>query len=190
MAFTRFHDDSCRIIKANQQSTGPGRWALDVPGNGDKPCFFLDPQIIPQKWGGNLWSNSTDVQSSLLGIDKKLTRDCIGKHERVELPKSEPRHYPVCNKLTTEQSRAIMPAWTARDLEQNHAYYLPENPQAHTTMPFKNNMSTRILEKDHFKRTMDCVPANNQGYTTVPVIPQKGTYIGGPITCRNACNRL
>jgi hypothetical protein len=77
MAFTRFHDDPCRITKQLQQMTDQGRWVIDVPGNGVKPCFVLDPQIIPQKWGANLMTHSVDVQSCLLGIDKELNRDCL-----------------------------------------------------------------------------------------------------------------
>ena len=77
MAFTRFHDDEARIIKQLQQQTDQERWYLDVPGSGDKPCFMLDPQIIPQQWGGNLWTHSIDIQSSLLGIDRQLNRDCL-----------------------------------------------------------------------------------------------------------------
>lgn len=152
MAFTRFHDDPARITKQLQQQTDQERWYLDVPGNGDKPCFMLDPQIIPQKWGGNLWTHCTDIQSSLLGIDRQLNRDClaingINKYKRQTVHAS-PIDYPICDKfLTTEQSRTIMPAWTARDLTQNHAYILPSDPQAHTEMPFQNYASTRILEK-------------------------------------------
>ena len=41
MASTRFNGDAARIIKSNQQSTGPGRWVLDVPGNGETPSFAL-----------------------------------------------------------------------------------------------------------------------------------------------------
>jgi len=186
MAFTRFHDDESRIIKQLQQQTDQERWYLDVPGNGDKPCFMLDPQIIPQKWGGNLWTKSTDIHSSLLGIDRQLNRDClkvngVDKYKR-QTVYSSPIDYPVCDQLSTEQSRAILPAWTFRDLPQNHAYYLPNNPQAHTEMTFQNNLSTRILEKDTFERQMLCVPNNDQGYT-VPVVEQKGKYIGGPGTC-------
>ena len=48
MAFTRFHDDEARIIRQLQQQTDQERWYLDTPGSGDKPCFMLDPQIIPQ----------------------------------------------------------------------------------------------------------------------------------------------
>ena len=116
MAFTRFHDDDARIIKQLQQQTDQERWYLDVPGNGPKPCFMLDPQIIPQKWGGNLWTNSTDIQSSLLGIDKRLNRDCLdeSKYKRQNVHVS-PIDYPTCDSfLTTEQTRATMPAWIGR----------------------------------------------------------------------------
>ena len=168
MAFTRFHDDPARIAKQLQQQTDQGRWAIDVPGNGDKPCFQLDPQIIPQKWGGNLWTKSIEIQSSLLGIDRPLNRDCLKPNDKY-IKGAEPIVYPVCDSLTTEQSRAIMPAWTARDLPQNHAYILPIDPQAHTEMNFRNNVSTRIFEKDFFKRNIDCeMPQNSQTYTTLP----------------------
>ena len=43
MAFTRIHDDPCRIAKEVQESTGAGRYTLNVPGNGDKPCYMEDP---------------------------------------------------------------------------------------------------------------------------------------------------
>jgi len=195
MAFTRFHDDPCRITKSLQQSTDVGRYILDVPGNGPKPCFMLDPQIIPQKWGANLWTHSTDIQSSLLGIDKQLNRDCLqqDKYKRQTIYAS-PIDYPVCDKfLTTEQSRTIMPAWTARDLEQNHAYILPIDPQVHTEMPFDNYTSTRILEKDYFKRDFVCV-SNDQGYT-VPTNVYNVQYkaqnnIGGQKTCKNDCKKM
>jgi aspartate racemase len=70
---------------------------------------------------------------------------------------------PSCNNLYTEESRAIMPAWTARDLEQVDWYYPPLNPQENTCMPFTNNLNTRILEKDYFTPKRDCLlnDANN-----------------------------
>lgn len=172
MAFTRFHDDPARVAKQLQQQTDQGRWILDVPGNGVKPCFMLDPQIIPQKWGGNLWTKSIDIQSSLLGIDRPLNRDCLKPNEKY-IKGSEPIVYPVCDNLTTEQSRAIMPAWTARDLPQNHAYILPINPQAHTEMNFRNNVSTRILEKDYFQRSVECDVPQSQEYTKMPIPSSK-----------------
>ena len=201
MAFTRFHDDEARIIKQLQQQTDQERWYLDVPGSGPKPCFMLDPQIIPQKWGGNLWTHSIDIQSSLLGIDKQLTRDCVNQEKfKRQTVYASPIDYPICDTfLTTEQSRAIMPAWTARDLQQNHAYILPNNPQAHTEIPFSNYKSTRILEKDYFKRFDNIeqsyipVPGNNQHYT-LPSNVYNSQYNGHNITgttiCKNDCQKL
>ena len=154
MAFTRFHDDPCRITKQNQQMTDQGRWALNVPGNGDKPCFMNDPHIIPQKWGGNLWTNKVDVHSSLLGIDRKLTRGgCLDVYSKnLQKVNTEPIQYPICESLTTEQSRVTHPAWMSKDLEQANWQYLPKNPQENVFVPFQNNINTRILEKDYFVR--------------------------------------
>jgi len=195
MAFTRFHDDEARIIKQLQQQTDQERWYLDVPGTGSKPCFILDPYIIPQKWGGNLWTKSTDIQSSLLGLNRKLTRDCVNEEnfKRQQIYAS-PIDYPICDSfLTTEQSRAIMPAWTARDLQQNHAYILPKNPQLNTEMPFKNYINTRILEKDHFKTEYNCIPENNQFYTVATDDynnQYKGKNTVGTKICKNDCEKI
>ena len=164
MAFTRFHDDPARIAKQLQQQTDQGRWVIDVPGNGDKPCFMMDPQIIPQKWGGNLWTKSIDIQNSLLGIDRPLTRDCMKSKYKQFVSGASRIEYPESDNLTTEQSRSIAPAWMYRDLPQVHAYILPENPQSHTEMKFRNNVSTRNFEKDNFSRDNVC-PTNSQDYT-------------------------
>jgi hypothetical protein len=199
MAFTRINDDEARIAIQLQQQTDQERWYLDVPGNGDKPCFILDPQIIPQKWGANLWTHCIDIQSSLLGINTQLNRDCINteKYKKHEVYVS-PIDYPVCDKfLTTEQSRAIMPAWTARELTPNNAYFLSQNPQAHTEIPFYNNTSTRILEKDNFHRDYYCLQeSTNDQSNTVPLytVPTnvynnqyKGKNVTGTTICKNDC---
>jgi len=192
MSFTRIHDDPCRIMKQNQIMTGPGRFILNVPGNGDKPCYMEDPSIIVQKWGGNLWTNSIALESSLFGIDRRLSRDCLGKDEYVNRKvDTRPIQYPVCNSLTTEQSRAIMPAWTAREAEQSNWGALPLDPQANVCMTFQNNLSTRILEKDNFVREgADCRNAMVNGpLLPYPVNPERGSYVGGPNTCSqtNSC---
>ena len=175
MANTRFHYDACRTIKGNQQSTDPGRWILDVPGNGSNPCYIDDPQIIIQKWGANLRSNTTNLESDLLGVNRQVGRDCLGKdnYKAYNVP-NEPISYPVCKQLYTEQSRAIMPAWTARDLEQVDWYYPQLNPQENTCYPFENNLSTRILEKDYFKAKNQCLLNNNEPTTLPPRFPNSG----------------
>jgi len=157
MAFTRFHDDPCRIKKQLQQSTDPGRWILNVPGYGDKPMYMADPQIRIQGWGGNLMTNSIEIESSLKGYNKPISKDCLGKDEYTKFNvNSQPIHYPTNTTMYTEESRTIMPAWTARDLEQVDWYYLPLNPQENTCFTFQNNISTRILEKDYFVSKIPC----------------------------------
>jgi len=162
MAFTRFHDDPCRIKKQLQQSTDPGRWILNVPGYGDKPQYMADPHVRIQTWGGNLMTNSVELESSLKGINKPLSRDCLGKDEYTKFNVySQPIQYPTNKSMYTEESRTIAPAWTARDLEQVDWYYLPLNPQENTCYPFENNVSTRILEKDNFVAKLPCDTNNN-----------------------------
>jgi hypothetical protein len=159
MAFTRFHDDDARIMKNLQQSTGPGRWILNVPGSGDKPAYMADPQIRMQSWGANLMTNSINLESELFGMTRRLTHDCLGKNLYTlpdnKVPTSKVQ-YPTCNGLYTEQSRTIAPAWVVRDAEQVDWYTLPLNPQENTCMPFQNNLNTRILEKDYFVQKINC----------------------------------
>ena len=193
MAFTRFKYDDCRTKKSLQQATDPGRWILNVPGNGANPCYIEDPQIIIQKWGANLRTNTINLESDLMGVNRQIGRDCLGKdnYNSYNVP-NEAIQYPKCNNLFTEQSRATNPAWWYRDLEQVDWQYPPLNPQANTCLPFQNNLSTRILEKDYFTPKRDCVlnETKNDLPTSYSLI--RGNYVGGPTTCQqtNSCQTL
>jgi len=155
MSFTRFNDDPCRINKQLQESTDPGRYMLNVPGNGDKPCFMEDPYIRLQKWGANLHTNTINLESELMGLsinknNRNNNRDCIDKNQHnLDNVNNKAINYPNCNPIT-EQSRVTNPAWLYRDLEQNNFDILPLNPQENTCIPFQNNLNTRILERDYF----------------------------------------
>jgi len=156
MSFTRFHDDPCRINKQLQESTDLGRYMLNVPGNGDKPCFMEDPYIRLQKWGANLHSNTINLESELIGLsinknNRNNTRDCINKNEHKlnNNVNNKLINYPSCNPIT-QQSRVTNPAWLYRDLEQVKWDILPLDPQENICIPFHNNLNTRILEIDYF----------------------------------------
>lgn len=193
MAFTRFKYDNCRTKKSLQQATDPGRWILNVPGNGDKPCYMEDPQIIPQKWGGNLRTNTINLESDLRGVNRHLSRDCLGKDEYQKYNVSNQAiQYPTCNQLTTEQSRATNPAWWYRDLEQNNFEYPPLNPQVNVCIPFQNNLSTRVLEKDYFTPKRDCVLDETKQMLPSSYNLIRGGYVGGPSTCAhtNSCQNI
>ena len=165
MACTRFFYDDCRTKKQLQQSTDPGRWVLNVPGNGSNPCYMEDPQIIIQKWGANLRTNTINLESELRGVNRPINRDCLEKDNYKKYNVSNQAiSYPTCNTLSTEQSRATNPAWWYRDIEQVDWYYPPLNPQENTCLPFHNNLSTRILEKDYFTPKRDCVVNESKNY--------------------------
>jgi hypothetical protein len=193
MAFTRFKYDDCRTKKQLQQATDPGRWILNVPGNGANPCYMEDPQIIIQKWGANLRTNTINLESDLKGVNRHLSRDCLGKDDyRNYNVTNEAIQYPSCSNLTTEQSRATNPAWWYRDLEQTDWYYPPLNPQANTCLPFQNNLSTRILEKDYFTPKRDCVMNETKNMLPTSYNLIRGNYVGGPNICSqtNSCKNI
>ena len=193
MAFTRFKYDDARTKKSLQQATDPGRWILNVPGNGANPCYMEDPQIIIQKWGGNLRTNTINLESDLRGVNRQIGRDCLGKdnYKNYNVP-NEAIQYPTCNTLSTEQSRATNPAWWYRDLEQVDWQYPPLNPQANTCLPFQNNLSTRILEKDYFTPKRECVMNETKNDLPSSYSLIRGNYVGGPNTCQqtNSCKSL
>jgi len=158
MSFTRFHDDPCRINKQLQESTDPGRYMLNVPGNGDKPYYIEDPYIRIQGWGANLRTNTINLESNLKGLNQPLSRDCLQNNYLKTAVSSSPISYPSCCPSFVEQSRVTHPAWTYRDLEQTNWYYPQLNPQENVCFPFQNNLSTRILEKNNYVTKIPCLP--------------------------------
>lgn len=150
MSATRFNYTAARTAKNLQESTGPGRYMIDVPGNGLKPCYMVDPSVRLQKWGANLMTNPVDLESALMGIDQRLgIRDCHSSENPIKDSGSHEVAYPTCGAFT-EQPRATHPAWEVRDAQQRQFDFLPLDPQAHTCIPFRTNVNTRILEKDYF----------------------------------------
>jgi len=158
MSFTRFHDDPCRINKQLQESTDPGRYMLNVPGNGDKPYYIEDPYIRIQGWGANLRTNTINLESNLMGLNQPLSRDCLQNNYLKTAVNSSPISYPSTQPSFVEQSRVTHPAWTYRDLEQTNWYYPQLNPQENVCFPFQNNLSTRILEKNNYVAKIPCLP--------------------------------
>jgi hypothetical protein len=100
MAFTRFHDDPCRINKQLQESTGLGRYMLNVPGNGSKPLYMDDPFIRMQKWGGNLMTNTVNLESDLFGLSRLLNRDDITKEYRLHAAQTEKQTHLSAESIT------------------------------------------------------------------------------------------
>ena len=151
MAFTRFHDDPCRIEKQLQEITDPGRYIIDVPGNGPKPFYINDPYIRLQGWGANLRTNCVDLESALNGLDRPLNSNFNPK-----LPINNKINYPTYGTIT-DQPRATNPAWEVRGLQRDNFNYLFFDPQQNTCIPFRANLNTRLLERDYFVDKAPCI---------------------------------
>ena len=115
-----------------------------------------------QKHGGNLRTNTVQIENDLFGITKPLNKDCDKYNYKNFEPTNAPVMYAMSNPYT-QQSRATHPAWLYKDLQQNNMSYLPLNPQENVCFRFQNNLSTRIIEKDNFKPTMPCVKVAQHG---------------------------
>ena len=161
MAFTRFHDDPCRIQKYLEETTNIGNYEINVPGNGINMPFINDPQLRMQKWGANLSNNLTDLESDLRCQTRTLNRDTINENNYTNYLNNNNvysvNNYPVHNTEITGQPRATNPAWTLRELDSintpnipNNFKYLLLDPQENICIPFSNNISSRIVEKDYY----------------------------------------
>ncbi len=145
-----------------------------------------------QKWGANLRTNVLGVEDDLRGMTRQLNRDYVKENNyKTHTEESNMKNYPTCNPFT-EQSRATHPAWQVRDLEQVDWYILPLNPQENVCIPFHNNLSTRILEKDNFIAKPPCLPMDNSSQS-IGTGPYSGngngnnsnTLCSRNLTCKN-----
>lgn len=150
MASTRFNSDEARQIKLLQEATDTGRYMLNTPGLGTNPAFVADPHIRAQKWGGNLMRNPVGIESDLFGITSTLSKcdnrlsfggpSFVGAFSRPSFPTNEA--------VFTDESRAILPAWTARTVETNNWTPFDFKPTP-IYMPFNHaNIDTRLQQKD------------------------------------------
>ena len=187
MAFTSIKSDPCRLEKQLHISTNTGRYQLAVPGPGSNVGFEEDPFLRLQKHGANLRTDTINLESDLRGMSRSLTRDCTNQNNYQQFAvKTSKVNYPSATPFT-EQSRATHPAWLYKDLEQVNWGILPLNPQEHTCIPFHNNLSTRILEKDYYTPDYPCI--NNDSAPSLPhdnfINPQKKNYCSSLNSCGN-----
>lgn len=156
MAFTRFHDDPLRIQKQLQESTGAGKYQLETPGNGLFLPYFEDPHIRLQKWGANLHNNSTDLESDFRCITRKLTHDIVDYQSKT--PNSSLLNTFSTVEAFVDESRSTHPAWMFKDLEQSREIFSLYDRSVVVEIPFENNSSTRIQEKDTYMQKLSLNP--------------------------------
>jgi hypothetical protein len=152
MALTSIRNEPCRIKKELQQMTDMGRYQLTTPGPGANVGFAEDPHIRLQKWGANLRTNTINTESDLLGLTRPLTKDCRDINEyQNEKVNNEQLFYGTIAP-STEETRAIDPAWTLLDQQTNRWDYQHFNPQLHISkMPiYYGGSSSRVEYKNGY----------------------------------------
>ena len=149
MSQTSFRSDPARVTKEMEMSTYSARYYLDMPGWGMDLPLMADPNIRLQGWGANLRNNSLAISSELRGATRPLTRDDVIFKSKVPMS-IEPIY---ANKDPfVEESRASHPAYTYRGMDSQYTRFEEPwlNPQNFdTNRPFTDNISSRILAKDH-----------------------------------------
>lgn len=160
MALTSIRNEPCRIKKELQQMTDMGRYQITAPGPGANVGFAEDPHIRLQKWGANLRTNTINTESDLMGLTRSLTRDCVplNQYQTMKTPNEKLNYGTI--EATTEETRAINPAWTVLDEENKRWDYIHHNPQQPIMMsPVKyGGNSSRIDQKtqyNHFVKNMN-----------------------------------
>jgi hypothetical protein len=119
MSSTRINNDIFRQEQKLSQSTGVGRYMLNVPGNGLENPYIDDVHIRLQQWGGNLMTDSIGLENKLFNIGKQnynnytnnlvKSNNITNNHERI--------NYPINDNQITDDTRLSLPAWTLRDVE-------------------------------------------------------------------------
>lgn len=159
MASTRFYDDPARIAAYLELQTNAGRYALNVPGNGEKMPYQEDVHIRMQKWGANLDKNSLSIEDELRGMNRPFASKDAFVNVYEKMPETTVheigfkfREKYETVKPYTDESRASYPAWEIREV-CNSRWETPFiNPQSNIEIRFENNVQTRIMEKDNYLR--------------------------------------
>ena len=147
MALTNIRNEPSRLELEMNQSTGTGRYMLNVPGPGDHMPMQDDPFIRLQKWGANYSPNLIYLENELRNQNHRLNRDELKfVYNKVAIKK--PNYNAVNSK--TEQSRAVLPAWELLDKDITRWDYVDKNPQNNVFRTFENNISSRIEVKDKY----------------------------------------
>ena len=113
---------SKKILLTNHQSPGDVIMLTSAVRDLKKshPDFLIDPQIRLQKFGGNIGEDIVDINSNLLGVNKRLIKYDFTLNSRDPYIKTTyvKNNYPTINFAITDQSRSVMPSWQLKDLER------------------------------------------------------------------------
>ena len=150
--------DGCKTSDDLRVTTGPGRYQLDEPNKYCDACFVTEPTMRQQKWGAplNAQFTKTDVESDLFNINRPTTKTACNSYDPVKNSVNAAPKQPVkeCSFPQTF-TRLVDPPCTLRSSGWNRWEWLCDNPQESVMVPFDNQITTRLQQKDQFR---PCIP--------------------------------
>jgi hypothetical protein len=201
MSFTKLSYDKGAYTSNLNQSVGPGVYRLGEPqlscGN---QCFPYPPSVRLQRQGDSISNKDLliDVDSELMGINRKLSQDPSTKYQPKcngsvcssgqpcgqgvsgNCSKRKPgeragdqnlKHWRDCF-LPAEDTRLSNPSCNLRGTGWNRWEWLCINPQERVEIPFDYNIQNRIIVKDNHRA---CIPT--------PIDPSVALPKGGALPC-------
>lgn len=160
--------DGCKTEDDLRVTTGPGRYQMDAPNKYCDACYVTEPTTRQQKWGASLNSQyiKTDVESDLLNINRPGSRIACNQYEpkKNAINQSATVAPKECSFPQTF-TRLVDPPCTGRSSGWNRWEWLCDNPQENVMIPFDNQVTTRLQQKDQFR---PCIPKPATQETGLP----------------------
>jgi hypothetical protein len=153
MAFTRFHDDLCRINKQVEESTAVGRYIFATPGPGTHVPFETNPHYRLQKYAANITTNSLSVETDLIGLTRPLSKDCYNYNEH-SVPYSSVSYDKGTQHTAVEESRSVLPPYLILDKDITEYGFHPlvrDVQKGARSNIFYNNNSSRVQAKEVYE---------------------------------------
>ena len=176
MSFNRLKYDEKTSKHELLESIGTYEYQIGTPLQTEN-CFPTDTSNIIQRNGVSIDAKRpmVDVNSDLLGINRKLTKDPsekflpkLDKEGNLVSDDSPKLHYKDCKNETTEYTRLSNPSSNLRGTGWNRWEWLCQDPQANLEHPFEWNTNSKLLHKDNHRPRLnkpndnrDALPSDN-----------------------------
>lgn len=174
MNFNRLNYDTCTYQHNLKQSVGVADYVLGMPRINCHACFHADPSMGPIDKLPAVRPRDAlvDLDSELMGLNRKASNCPTTAHIPDIFKPDEARlggtTTPIadCRAISVEETRLSNPPSTLREQGWNRWELLWENPQTRAEVPFRFNVSNRLIVKDNHR---PCIPAPiNQSHVLPP----------------------
>jgi hypothetical protein len=158
MASTRTKYDEVHTAQSALDISNIQAYTYNVPGPGSFVPYHDDPFLRLQKWGGNMRTNTFDIDSDLKGLTRKINKSHMDSQNYKDFAAlSQPVVFPT-ELSWVQQPRTSEPAWELREhsnfrwekpfISPQHAIGAYHSGSFGLERPFQENICTRMIERD------------------------------------------